>query len=309
MVVRRFGLVSGVALYGGFEGGETSLEQRNWTAHPTILSGDIDGDGFLNDGNVYHVVTGTEVDSTTVLDGFTITAGLASTNGAGIYLIQSNPTLKNIIIFGNKAVNNGGGMWNDYSNPDLTNVLIFGNSIGGSGAAMWNHYSSPTLTNVTIYGNVSTFRCGGMYNENYSQPILINSILWGNTSPGDLEVPGDLQIFDVISSPANVSYSIVQHGYGDPNVFTSNFNLDVDPLFFDPDIGNLHLQSGSPAIDAGNSDAAELVGITTDLDGSPRFVDIPSIADIGLSSDDDPVVDIGAYEFHFQMLYLPLMVK
>jgi len=38
-----FLLISGVEIYGGFDGTEASLSERDISAHPTILSGDIDG--------------------------------------------------------------------------------------------------------------------------------------------------------------------------------------------------------------------------------------------------------------------------
>ncbi len=37
------------------------------------------------------------------------------------------------------------------------------------------------------------------------------------------------------------------------------------------------------------------VGITTDLDGNPRFVDDPATDDTG--NGEPPIVDMGAYEF------------
>src|SRR5262249_8899599 len=55
-----FALKTGVAIYGGFAGGETNLSQRDPVAHVTILSGDLNGDdasNLLND-NSYHVVDG-----------------------------------------------------------------------------------------------------------------------------------------------------------------------------------------------------------------------------------------------------------
>ena len=49
-----FQMKNGVAIYGGFAGGETELEQRDWVNNPTILSGDIGVVGEAAD-NSYHV--------------------------------------------------------------------------------------------------------------------------------------------------------------------------------------------------------------------------------------------------------------
>ena len=69
-----FGLKTGVAVYGGFDGTETLREARNPAKNFTILSGDIGTAGDSSD-NSYHVVTASGVGPTAVLDGFTITAG------------------------------------------------------------------------------------------------------------------------------------------------------------------------------------------------------------------------------------------
>ena len=82
-----FQLKSDVAIYGGFVGGESDRAERDWSANPTILSGDIDLNdvslnGVITDmtqisgSNAYHVVTGSGVGTTARLDGFTITAGM-----------------------------------------------------------------------------------------------------------------------------------------------------------------------------------------------------------------------------------------
>jgi autotransporter family porin len=66
-------LRSGVAVYGGFVGTETRLEQRDWQQNQTILSGDI-GRKDVRTDNSYHVVTGAD---NALLDGFLISGGYA----------------------------------------------------------------------------------------------------------------------------------------------------------------------------------------------------------------------------------------
>ncbi|MGE5463637.1 MAG: hypothetical protein ACM3PS_09790, partial [Syntrophothermus sp.] len=72
-----FQLKSGVALYGGFTGNETTIDQRDPKDNVTILSGEIGAPSNMGD-NIYHVVTASGTNETAVLDGFTITAGNAS---------------------------------------------------------------------------------------------------------------------------------------------------------------------------------------------------------------------------------------
>ena len=120
-----FQLLPGVALYGGFSGGESSLDERDWVNNPTILSGDIDGNDTNSDGNSiaetptnivgdnsYHVVSADgsapPITESTILDGFIITAGNAddpdvgSTEsvGGGMFLNNSSPSLTNITFSG-----------------------------------------------------------------------------------------------------------------------------------------------------------------------------------------------------------------
>ena len=82
-------------------------------------------------------------------------------------------------------------------------------------------------------------------------------------------------------------------------------NIDADPLFVDAVAGDLRLQLTSPAIDAGDNTAVPL-GITTDLGGHPRFVDVPTVPDTGTKEpgDDRPLVDLGAYEAPPPVIYV-----
>jgi len=89
-----FRLRSSVEIYGGFNGTESELTQRDWTANPTILSGDIGTPGDSTD-NVFNVVIAENAGLKTVLDGFIIEEGNADGSfgfsaGGGLYL-DANP--------------------------------------------------------------------------------------------------------------------------------------------------------------------------------------------------------------------------
>jgi hypothetical protein len=94
-----FQLNSGVAIYGGFPVAGGAWEARDWEANPTTLSGDIGEPGSTD--NSYHVVTGSGVDATAILDGFTVSGGNANSANYPYFC--------------------GGGMYNDIS-PTLAPV-------------------------------------------------------------------------------------------------------------------------------------------------------------------------------------------
>ena len=208
-----FQLLGGVAIYGGFRGGETSRSARDPQANETILSGDIGTAGFAGD-NAYHVVTGSGVGGSAVLDGFTITDGRANgteaedRDGGGMYNEEGSPTLRNCRFTGNRAQDDGGAVYNWFrSNPSITNCVFedntagFGggairngfesdpllkdvrfdeNSAGLAGGALYNFNSSPTLLGAVFTGNVSGFLGGAMDNSYNSSSILINVRFAGN---------------------------------------------------------------------------------------------------------------------------------
>jgi hypothetical protein len=66
-----FSLVNGVGVYGGFNGTESTLIERDPVTNVTILSGDIGVTDDISD-NSYHVVTGGGTDNSAILDGFTV---------------------------------------------------------------------------------------------------------------------------------------------------------------------------------------------------------------------------------------------
>lgn len=217
-----FNIKPGVTVYGGFVGNEASLGQRDPAVNVTILSGDIDNNDLDTDGNhiaetsadiqganSYHVVsmdgvTGAQITASTVLDGFTITAGQANNGdspegrGGGLYCDgagsghQCSPTLRNITFSGNSA-QSGGAIFNHgrsggASDPNLSHITFAGNN-ANVGGAMFNvssdaGSSSPSISNATFIGNSANFG-GAMYNwgeAGDSSPRLSNVTFTGNVA-------------------------------------------------------------------------------------------------------------------------------
>jgi predicted outer membrane repeat protein len=180
-----FTLKNNVEIYGGFAGTETSFSQRNVSTNVTTLSGDI---GTVNNtaDNVYHVVTSNSPANTAVLDGFTISGGNAngSTNqniGGGIYIPDSNPILRNLIIENNNASSSGGGLYNGGNANYLLTNSTFRNNTAASGGGIFNQASNPTLTDVTFTNNTATSAGGAIYN-NGGTPNFNNTTFGNNTS-------------------------------------------------------------------------------------------------------------------------------
>ena len=90
-----FYLESGVDYYGGFDGTETSISQRDYRANVTILSGDI-GTANSTSDNCYHVLVSVNESTAHTLDGFTITKGNA--NGG------TNATINGQTVYGQTMV-------------------------------------------------------------------------------------------------------------------------------------------------------------------------------------------------------------
>lgn len=110
-------------LYGGFSGTETSRDDRDPKAYPSVLSGDlgVPGDVTDNSNTVVWLQSRTTfgpIESDTVIDGFVITAGNATGNapdmpsvGGGLYCDRyCSPTLQQLVFEDNRAMSGGGAL-------------------------------------------------------------------------------------------------------------------------------------------------------------------------------------------------------
>lgn len=180
-----FRLGSDTALYGGFAGTEWLRDQRDPALHVTVLSGDLNGDDANGDGNgiaetvadivgsnsshvIYMVNTGgAPITHTTVVDGFTITAGAASDAGGGLLCAASgaqtecSPIISNVAFSGNSSPMGGAlgvsATSGSVCSPTIANVTFSGNR-AGTGGALWVRdatagIASADLYNVTFHDN------------------------------------------------------------------------------------------------------------------------------------------------------------
>ena len=176
----------------------------------------------------------------------------------------------NNIIWLNKAKGfgaRGGGLY--YCTNLIQNNMIFSNSSDQDGGAI-SH--STFIQNNTIWGNIAKNTGGGLYNVTEFGTIR-NCIIWNNSAPN----------YPQINTYYELAYSCVQNltigGIG---------NIDSDPLLYDPDMGDLHLTSESPCIDAGML----ISYMTDDFEGDTRPYDGTPI-----SRGDGSDYDMGADEY------------
>jgi hypothetical protein len=208
--------------------------------------------------------------------------------GGGMFNFSNcSPSVTGCTFRENTCGDDGAGMANQgNSSPTVTNCIFVGNTASttqGGGGGMINLFTSnPTVTNCTFSDNLAEGG-GAIYNWS-STPTLFNCILWDD-SPDEIDDNG---------SAATVRYSDIQGGWYGVG------NINANPLFVDPADDDYHLSPGSPCIDAGSNTYVP-AGVTTDLDGNPRFVDDPDTVDTGYGT--PPIVDMGAYEFQGEICF------
>jgi hypothetical protein len=131
-----------VWVYGGFAGDELLLEQRDWVANLTTLSGDIGVPGDHTD-NTHHVVVAAD---NSRLDGFTITGGYSQgavdRNGVGIRADNVGFVLAHAIV-----TDNTGGDGGD------NEIGTIGGQ-GGSGVGLFQLGGSLVIDDVVFSNNV-----------------------------------------------------------------------------------------------------------------------------------------------------------
>nr|WP_294860647.1 choice-of-anchor Q domain-containing protein [uncultured Fluviicola sp.] len=198
-----FVIKNGTKVYGGFNGTETLLSERNITTNVTVLSGGI-ATGAATD-NSYHVVSFVSVGSQTRLDGVTITAGYSDLNyGGGIYSLDSSPIVENCRLAGNYA-EDGGAIYHLNSGILTLKKCIFdGNVADDKGGAL---YLTATTNASDCYFKSNQGSIGGAIYINGYISSFSNCVMAGNNaSVGSA-------IYSGANGTMNVSNSLIVGNY------------------------------------------------------------------------------------------------
>lgn len=233
------------------------------------------------------LAAGPSVDSSAVINAFTITGGNANGQdygtgvvynaGGGIFCDSgASPTISNNIITANSA-RQGGGICVDGGSPVIFNNLITHN-FGDTGAGAIHCYgptSRPAITNNTIWANTADQGWAGIQCQNGAVPTVVNCIVWGNYGGYGRD----------LDASCVASYSDIGAG-GTQGAGC----ISADPKF----VGSWSFESefslrlSSPCIDAGTNTGApaqDIRWVLRPLDGN---------------NDGVSVADMGAYEYSYR---------
>lgn len=122
-------------LYGGFTGSETARDQRDFLAHPTVVSAAMEGNPSIRVYNIFYASS----DQGIVIDGFTITgANGSSIRGGGLQLHNSSQALvQNTVFTDNVAVDGGAIYVEGGSQIDLVDATFLSNTANQDGGALF----------------------------------------------------------------------------------------------------------------------------------------------------------------------------
>jgi hypothetical protein len=231
--------------------------------------------------------------ATPLITGNTITNNslLGGGFGGGVSVgFNASPTIQNNFISGNAVYNSGGGIFIQTNSGTATVVaqnIIVNNSTGGGGSGAGISAAANTvLTANTIVGNTAFDGSSGIFADRFSPITISNNIVVAAAGQTGIVCSQFSSTFPTFSHNDVTSAGGQTYSSNCASAAQGNGNISLDPQFVNANGGDYHLQSTSPAIDAGDNGAPNLP--QQDYDGNPRIVDG--------NNDCTDTVDLGAYE-------------
>ena len=276
-----------VNVYGGFTGVESTLAARNWTANPTILSGDIGVAGDFTD-NSYNVVTITNNGLSATLDGFTVEYGNGNQNYPATTAIQPYNQAGGVLVVSGPAVYTGA----------LIEHCILSSNFGVYGGGVCTYaYGGSSIIEVSIVHD--------LFQNNTS--VLGGGVMWASMNGGNGLTSVESCIFVGNSSPtgggSSVAVDVDGSGtHASMQVYNSTFYNNSEPL-----LNSLTLNTGTANFyttdcimwKSGAAYTGPLnIGASTHLQNSD--LDLAVSPGTGNTIDDPQFVDAPGGDFHLQ---------
>ncbi len=291
-----------ISLFGGFQGIEERVEERNLNLFITSIDGQRLGS----------VVTGSPG---ATIDGFVLTNGQTEYGGGIKCIAGDGMVIQNNRIYRNTGQIAGGGIFiESSSNVEIRRNTIRENNAGsGAGMACFDGLDITIVNNIIVKNESLNLGAGlsltrssslfinntlvennafeggaGIYCCDHSSIDILNSILWANENCTQINDPvsaGINELFIDDNSSCVLNYSDVSEGELYSPWLSGIGNINGDPLFVEKEPGIYHLSLNSPCRDTGNP-------VHSDPDGS--------------------LCDIGAYggeEADWSILVVPLNDK
>ncbi len=229
-----FKMLNGVSLFGGFEGFESRIEQKNWRTNKTRLSGNIQNPE-INTDNCYHVLYSYNIYNEAILDGFHIIDGYAPNNasytgvGAGMYAYNSNLDIDSCLIKDNYCYVYGAGIYLASSTLDLDSCTFFDNDVYFVGGGICNFNSTINATNSSFINNSAALGAG-IFNANLGYCNVHYSLFDGNLA---YEYAGAIYLSQHMTSEVvncifagNVAVN-TSGGFGGGAIFNASSVIDI----------------------------------------------------------------------------------
>ena len=180
--------------------------------------------------------------------------------GGGVYIEAAQPIFTNVNFINNSA-NTGGGIYCSgwESLATFISCSFINNSAYDSGAIYVTGSSQVLIEETSIISNAATssgnfLKSGGIMIPNGSATI-IGTIVWDNT-------PYNLQFNEAGPDSFFISYSNIQGGLNEIEIQDNSqyvewaeTNIDLPPIFCNPDSGDYTLAENSPCVGTGENGA------------------------------------------------------
>lgn len=252
-----FQMKNGVAIYGGFAGGEASIDDRDPTAHPAVLSADFNNNdqpgGSGTADNSFHVVRAIACDATARLDGVIIEAGQADWSaphdrGANLFILGGSPTIAGCVIRNGWASWGGGGMLVESATPHISNCTFIDNAGQHFGGAVFHTLGSAAVIEDCRFESNTGGSGAGLYSDggmSATRPVVRHCEFINNK--GLIGAGSGIGIFDIAGEPLIERCRFINNttGAGGGGIYLSHSAAMVRECLF---VGNVGQGDGGGAI-------------------------------------------------------------